>query len=141
MPNNTQFRVAFAEHDSRVLADTRRFLEAMGGQVTVARSGGELRWLLGVDTGFDVIVSNYRLAAWSGLAVLLEARARGDNTPAILMSTDLLRVRPLVPPAEAILLVALPFENTTLRCAIHASLRGAVPRMPTAPPATVLSLR
>jgi DNA-binding NtrC family response regulator len=120
--SHLKFRVALADDDASVRRIVRLALEEMHAGVVEAADGAVLRTLL-LEQRFDIVVTDLRMPRWSGLAVLLEARARGDSTPGILMTGDAVAVRDAVPRGSGIQLLEKPFVSAALKRAVSACLR------------------
>ena len=80
--------LALADDQALVRGGLRALLEGLGGiAVSVeAANGAELLTAL-ARTRVDVILSDIRMPRQSGIEVVRSLRARGDDTPAILLTT------------------------------------------------------
>jgi DNA-binding NarL/FixJ family response regulator len=81
-------RLALADDQALVRKGLRALLEGLGGLVVAieAEDGAALLAAL-QQTRVDVIVSDIRMPRHSGIEVVRSLRARGDYTPAILLTT------------------------------------------------------
>jgi DNA-binding NarL/FixJ family response regulator len=80
-------RIALADDQALVREGLKALLRGFGVDVVVeAADGAPLLELLGA-TKVDVIVADVRMPGLSGIAMLRALRARGDATPAILLTT------------------------------------------------------
>lgn len=117
-----KLRVALADDDRSGCHATRGALEDLGALVTEVTNGAELRRIL-TGERFDVIVTDLVMPRVTGIGMLLEARARGILTPAVVLCREPDRARSLIPPRETIIVVEKPCLVGTLRHAVLASLR------------------
>jgi DNA-binding NtrC family response regulator len=116
------FRVALAEADDSRRHQARLVLEGIGGGVTEAHDGDELRALLADGAAFDVIVADLAMPRWSGMEFVSEIRARGNTTPIVLLSGNG-HVRPSVRRSDGILVVESESTALALKQAVLASVR------------------
>jgi len=81
-------RLALADDQALVRGGLRALLEGLGGIAVVveAADGAELLTAL-ARTPVDVVLSDIRMPRQSGIEVIRSLRARGDDTPAILLTT------------------------------------------------------
>jgi len=80
-------RIALADDQALVREGLKLLLQGLDIEITVeAADGRELLDKL-ADTSVDVIVSDVRMPALSGIEALRALRARGDRTPMILLTT------------------------------------------------------
>src|SRR5687767_8873023 len=88
MASEPVFCVALAEADDSRRHQARLVLEEIGGVVTEAHDGDELRTILAEGSTFDVIVADLAMPRWAGMDFVSEIRARGNTTPIVLLSGD-----------------------------------------------------
>ena len=78
-------RILLVEDDGVLCGVIERSLAETGHRVDVARSAGDAAHLWHVQS-FDAVLLDLNLPDGSGLAVLREARARGDRTPVLVLT-------------------------------------------------------
>jgi two-component system OmpR family response regulator len=78
-------RILLVEDDAVLCGVMERSLVEAGHRVDVARSAGDAAHLWHVQS-FDAVLLDLNLPDASGLAVLREARARGDRTPVLVLT-------------------------------------------------------
>src|SRR5690349_15043323 len=78
-------RILLVEDDAVLCGVVERSLAETGHRVDVARSAGDAAHLWHVQS-FDAVLLDLNLPDGSGLAVLREARARGDRTPVLVLT-------------------------------------------------------
>ena len=122
MGPETLFRVVLADADDSRRRQARLVLEGIGGGVTEAHDGDQLRTLLADESAFDVIVADLSMPRWSGMEFVSEIRARGNTTPIVLLAGHG-DVRPNVRRSDGILVVENASTPLALKQAVLASVR------------------
>jgi DNA-binding NarL/FixJ family response regulator len=83
----TTLQLALADDQALIRASLRTLLESMGHRVAVeAQSGQQLVAALQTET-VDVIVSDIRMPAGSGIEALAQLRGGGNHTPCLFLTT------------------------------------------------------
>jgi DNA-binding NarL/FixJ family response regulator len=81
-------RIALADDQALVRRGLRALLEGLGGlQVAIEAEDGAVLLAALQQARVDVVVSDVRMPQHSGIEVVRALRARGDYTPAILLTT------------------------------------------------------
>ena len=81
-------RLALADDQALVRRGLRALLEGLGGlEVVIEAEDGAILLAALQQTRVDVLVSDVRMPRHSGIEVVRALRARGDYTPAILLTT------------------------------------------------------
>lgn len=81
-------RLALADDQALVRGGLRALLEGLGGIAVMVEAADGVELLAALArTRVDVILSDIRMPRQSGIAVIRDLRARGDDTPAILLTT------------------------------------------------------
>jgi len=81
-------RIALADDQALVLEGLKALLRGFRGiEVVIEASGGEALLEALAHTRVDVVVSDIRMPGVDGIAAMQQLRARGDLTPAILLTT------------------------------------------------------
>jgi CheY-like chemotaxis protein len=120
----TPFRVALADDDPQVRQSARRVLEELGADVEEAPDGTGLRALVAQPGRVDLVVTDVAMPGATGLAVLAELRARGDQTPAVVVTGDIdIATSPALELGHVVT-VAKPFTSAALKRAIGFALGG-----------------
>jgi DNA-binding response OmpR family regulator len=81
-------RVLVADDDAQIAALLREALAADGHAVVLAKDGGEALKAL-ASARYALLIVDYQMPVKSGLEVIRELRARGEQTPALLISSHL----------------------------------------------------
>lgn len=85
---STPLRIALADDQALVRRGLRALLEGLGGlEVAIEAEDGEQLLQALQHTRVDALVSDIRMPRRSGIEVVRLLRARGDPTPAILLTT------------------------------------------------------
>lgn len=80
-------RVIIADHDPRGCAILKPALGHIGAEIVELTNGTELEHALEGEIPYDLVIVSSRLRVRSGLEVLTRARARGDKTPFIVVTS------------------------------------------------------
>jgi DNA-binding NarL/FixJ family response regulator len=83
----TAARIALADDQALVREGLKLVLRGLDIEIAVEASDGQELLDKLANTSVDVIVSDVRMPALSGIAALRALRARGDRTPMILLTT------------------------------------------------------
>jgi two-component system, NtrC family, response regulator AlgB len=78
-------RLLIVDDEKNIRGSLATFFESLGHQVHVAGGGREALALL-ADDGFDLVLTDYRMAEMNGLELLKEVRLRAPGTLVILMT-------------------------------------------------------
>jgi DNA-binding NtrC family response regulator len=120
-------RVVVAEDDAEMRDLVISELRRDGWTVIEARNGADLRFALRHGEPVDLVVSDIRMPAFSGLELVEQLRRQGNRTPVILMTGfGDEAVREAVEHLDA-LLFDKPFELDDLRTAVLHLLRHRRP--------------
>jgi DNA-binding NtrC family response regulator len=110
-------RVALADDNGLMRRSVRELLVRMHVEVVEATSGRELRAMLDGDR-FDAVVADVRMPDGSGIDVLRDCRARGDDTAFVVMTgaadESVIAARDLA----ATVVLMKPFSRDQLRSAL-----------------------
>jgi CheY-like chemotaxis protein len=79
-------RIVVADDDSEMRALVRMLVRPIAGEVRDARSGWELLGVLADDGPFDLVITDVRMPAPSGVHVVSMARAAGLETPFLVIT-------------------------------------------------------
>ena len=122
-------RVVVADDQAAVRKLLRMNLEELGATVEEARDGAELRAVLASAGGhpFDIIITDIVMPRFSGLAVMAELRARGDMTPAIMISGHLVELDRASEALPRVRCIAKPFGPAQLQALIDQLLGSPLP--------------
>ena len=112
-------RVAIADDEASVRTVVKRVLRAFGAEVAEAADGAGLRALVGDGHRFDLVITDLRMPRWTGASVLHEMRARGDTTPAILLTGDVDAAQAVAAHLAPITVLPKPFSLLELASTIH----------------------
>jgi CheY-like chemotaxis protein len=121
------FRVALADDDPQVRQSARRILEELGADVEEAIDGAGLRDLVAQPGRVDLVVTDVAMPGATGLAVLAELRARGDTTPAVVVTGDIDTATSPALELGHVVAVAKPFTSAALKRAIGFAMGGHRP--------------
>jgi DNA-binding NarL/FixJ family response regulator len=80
-------RIALADDQALVREGLKALMRGFGVDIVLEASDGATLLDMLRDASVDAIVADVRMPGLSGVAMLRELRARGDNTPAILLTT------------------------------------------------------
>jgi DNA-binding NarL/FixJ family response regulator len=81
-------RIALADDQALVRHGLRALLEDLGGiEVAIEAEDGEILTTALYRTAVDVIVADVRMPRCSGIEAVRQLRSRGDDTPALLLTT------------------------------------------------------
>jgi DNA-binding NarL/FixJ family response regulator len=80
-------RIALADDQALVREGLKALMRGFGVDIVLEAADGATLLNLLRDTAVDAIVADVRMPGMSGVAMLRELRARGDHTPAILLTT------------------------------------------------------
>lgn len=80
-------RIALADDQALVREGLKALMRGFGVDIVLEAADGATLLNLLRDTPVDAIVADVRMPGMSGVAMLRELRARGDRTPAILLTT------------------------------------------------------
>jgi DNA-binding response OmpR family regulator len=81
-------RVLVADDDAQIAALLREALSADGHVVVLAKDGGEALKAL-ASARYSLLIVDFQMPVKSGSEVIRELRARGEQTPALLISSHL----------------------------------------------------
>ena len=117
-------RFLLADDDAEMRAWLRLVVRPLAASIAEAASGAEVVELLAAG-GFDVVVTDVRMPAPSGLTAIAMARAAGVTTPALVITAfpDPAAIRAVADLDHAMLLPK-PFDVGELRSAVIALLAG-----------------
>jgi DNA-binding NarL/FixJ family response regulator len=80
-------RIALADDQALVREGLKALMRGFGVDTVLEAADGAALLNMLRDTAVDAIVADVRMPGMSGVAMLRELRARGDHTPAILLTT------------------------------------------------------
>jgi CheY-like chemotaxis protein len=113
------FRIVVADDDDEMRALVRMLVRPITGEVRDARSGWELLAVLADEGPFDLVITDVRMPAPSGVHVVTMARAAGLATPFLVITAfpdD--AVRRAVDGQKWALLLGKPFGRAELLAAV-----------------------
>lgn len=102
-------RVVVADDDARIRRHIRAILERMGAEVDEAADGGALRALLLRAHAHGLVITDLEMPRFTGTAVIHGMRARGDLTPAIVLSGNGRAARAAVSGLQGVRVLGKPF--------------------------------
>jgi CheY-like chemotaxis protein len=130
MEGRAALRVVVADDEAPVRKLLRMNLEELGAVVEEARDGAELRALIATRGPFDIIITDIVMPRFSGLAVMTELRARGDMTPAIMISGHMVELDRASCALPRVRCIAKPFTPAMLQALMDEVLGSPMPPPP-----------
>jgi two-component system, OmpR family, copper resistance phosphate regulon response regulator CusR len=123
-------RLLIVEDDQKTARALESGLQAEGFSVALARTGEDGFFRLSTES-FDLVVLDWMLPGRDGIEVLKAARARGTQTPVLLLTArDAVADRVLGLQSGADDYLVKPFAFAELVARVHTLLRRAVPAEP-----------
>lgn len=120
-------RVLLVEDDDPVRRVTEAALSRLGYSVVSARNGRDALDLMTGSAPFDAVVSDVQMPVMGGIELLRRIRAKGDNTPVLLISGYSLEdVRALVSPESRSASLGKPWSSAELAAALDQLLAPAL---------------
>lgn len=124
MSDSARPQLLLVDDESRILAALRRALRREGVELLLAESGAEALRILG-ETRVDLIVSDYKMPAMSGVEFFERAEAARPGTPKILLTgwTEAVPKERL----DALGVVAMlpkPWDDAELKSTLRRALAG-----------------
>jgi len=79
-------KLLIVDDEKNIRSHLATFFESAGHHVKTAENGQQALALLAVDSGFDLMLTDYRMAEMNGLELLQETRREAPNLAVILMT-------------------------------------------------------
>jgi two-component system, NtrC family, response regulator AlgB len=79
-------KLLIVDDEKNIRSHLATFFESAGHHVKTAENGQQALALLSVDSGFDLMLTDYRMAEMNGLELLQETRREAPNLAVILMT-------------------------------------------------------
>jgi len=116
-------RVLLVDDDPDSLRVTRAMLRKSGLEVTTAASGDEALALMGSDTSFDILVTDYAMPGLNGLGLIELAQEREQGLPGLVVTGYGHDIAPTRLPA-GVEVLAKPFTRAEFVERIQALIRA-----------------
>jgi DNA-binding NtrC family response regulator len=79
-------KLLIVDDEKNIRGPVSTFFERCGHEVLAAEDGQQALTLLSEDPGFDLVLTDYRMAEMNGYELLQHVKARDPDVPVILMT-------------------------------------------------------